>query len=94
MKVKIDGYIAARKEVWDVDVRYSFFSCDMSDHGYVTVMPHSIEIDIPNSFNMDAAMIDLLMKKKEKLLNEFNKRIEEINEEISKYSALTYVDKG
>lgn len=88
--VTIKGFICALQFDWDREPRYTFCTSPMDTHGYVTVMPHEFEVEVPTGFNMTAAQVASLEKTKEKLRDEFNSRVAELNEQISKLQALPY----
>lgn len=58
MKQTIEGFISFRKEDWTPD--YSFHPYEMTKFGYVTVMPHTIEVDIPDDFDPVPAQLAAL----------------------------------
>ena len=90
MKVTINGMVAWKKPLWDGDVQFWFNHFDMSEHGYVTVMPHVFEIDVPDDFNPVPQQVAILEKEKAKVRQEFNQRIAQLNEQIGKLQALTF----
>lgn len=67
-----------------------FTSEDMTSYGYAKVMPHSFDIEIPDDFNVVAWKVGALETQKEKLREEFNRRVAQINEEISKLQCLEF----
>lgn len=90
MKVAIIGFVLYKKDTWDKEARFYFQPWQMEEHGYVTVMPHSFEIDIPENFNPVASQVAILEKEKSKVRAEFNRRIAQLNEQIGKLQALTF----
>lgn len=89
MKVTINGFLLWKKESWSNEGSFQFMPWEMESHGYVTVMPHSFELDI-GDFNPVPAQLDLLEKEKAKVRQEFNNRIAQLNEQIGKLQALTF----
>jgi hypothetical protein len=89
--VTVQGFIHAQKCTWTDKVRYDFFkSEDMTECGYVLVGPHEITLQIPADFNIAAGQISALQKQKDKLHKEFNVRLAQINDEISKLQCLEF----
>ena len=72
MKVTIKGFIHYRKEEWMDSGVYSFMPCDMTECGYVNVMPHEIEVEVPDDWTRVA---NLLFKRKTRKLVEGSDRV-------------------
>ena len=89
MKKTITGFIAYRAPLWSGDDDYRFLSCELPESGYVTVMPHSFEVDIPDDFDPRPQMVKDLQDKKKKLMADFQARCTEIERKISELTALT-----
>ena len=90
MKVTIDGFICWKKESWKKEGEFSFWGFEVNSMGYVTVMPHSMEVDVPDNFNPVPDQIAQLEREKAKVRQEFNDRIAQLNEQIGKLQALTF----
>lgn len=88
MKTTITGFISYRENVGGGD-EYKFFPFEMGTAGYVTVMPLSIEVDIPDSFDPRAEKVKALQAEKIKLMADFQARCTQIEREISELTALT-----
>lgn len=88
MKVTIDGFINYRPKRYEWESEFYFQTTEMQDYGYVTVMPHSIEVDVPPDFDPRGLQIEMLRQKKADLMAEFQKRCTEIEAEISKLTCL------
>lgn len=87
--VTIKGFIHASVDKYME--RFAFFMAeDMTNCGYVNVMPYQFDVEIPDDFNMVAAKVAGLETQREKLRDEFNRRIAQINEEISKLQCLEF----
>ena len=85
-KIKINGFIHARKCPYTDSIDYAFFAFKADD--YVTVCDHQIEVSVPDDFNIEVGMIANLEASKEAATVQFHKRIAEINNEISKLQCL------
>jgi hypothetical protein len=88
--VKIKGYINATKHVWNDEVSYSFNTTAVDSYGYVPVMPFEIEFELPSDLNIIAQQVASLEKTKQTLRDEFDKRVAEINDQISKLTCLEF----
>lgn len=86
--IPIHGFIQAIQH-YDGRVVYSFSTCeDMAEYGYLTIMPYILQFALPADFNIVSAKVEMLRKKKQSLMDEFNKRTQQINEEISKLTCI------
>ena len=63
---------------------------DMSKFGYVLVNKQMIDFHIPNDFDPVPVKMAMLQAQEAKVREEFNERIAQIKDEISKLQALTY----
>lgn len=90
MKTTITGVITYKKSLYEEGEDFHFQHCEMKDYGYITVMPHSIEVEIPDDFDPRACQVDLLKAEKVKLIAAFQKRCTEIERQISELTALTF----
>lgn len=85
-KIKIEGFILKEKNNWRGNGDYyTFHNTEMLD-SYLTVCPHTIEFDVPKSFDPVSAEIDGLVKQK----NAFMASIEAINDRISNLQCLEF----
>lgn len=97
-KISIPGFIHAKPAYeWedDSDVvdghRMSYSSIeDMSEYGYVTVCPHTLEFDMPEGWDPRAQQIEALKAQKEKLHREFSESVMRIDAQISRLQAIEY----
>lgn len=88
MKTTINGFINFRLETYKGESKFQFHACTMEEYGYIAVMPFSLEVDIPDEFDPRAKMVEVLQKKKREAMADFQKRITDIDAQISKYLAL------
>ena len=88
MKVTIKGHIAVQKCKYSGEVRYQYFSHDMSDIGFVKVMDYPIEVEIPDDFDPRPQQVDALNAEKKKLLAAPSGRLIQIEQEISELTCL------
>lgn len=79
MKIQINGFIHYSPPVCEGAAAWHFWPCDMSEIGYVTVMPFSIEVDIPAEFDPRGKMVEMLQEKKREVMADFQKRITDID---------------
>ncbi len=88
---KIDGFIGYRPASYEGETEFSFHRCTMEEYGFVTVMPFTIEFNLPADFDPREKMVEALQAKKREVMAEFQKRITDIDAQISKYLALEAV---
>lgn len=60
--------------------------------GYSLVCPHDLTFDLPDSFDPRVEFVKTLEAKKREVMAEFQARMTEIDSQIAKYTALTYVE--
>ena len=91
MKVQIEGFINYRKENYDHKDFHGmhFHHHDMSEFGYVTVMPFSFEVEVPDNFNPIPAQVAALEKQKRELKANFAMELMHIEDSISKLTCIT-----
>lgn len=98
MKVEIKGNIFAQRSYSGEGFSFMFAECDdmkstneyFPDRPYVKVMPHAIEVDIPDNFDSSAQEVALLNEQKRAALDAYNRRVAQINEQLSKLQALEF----
>ena len=94
MKHTIDMtlYIHAGRDYCTKQVEFSAKLCDMSECGYTYLFEHpiSIEVDIPDDFDMNSAEIDKLRKQKKQVQAEMQMRLTSIDEQINSLLAIEY----
>lgn len=90
--IKIDGFIHKNK----YSRSFVFYQHDMSEYGDILVGPHTLEFDyeLPEGWNPVAAQVSALEKAKATLSAEFNRRVAQINDEISKLQCLEFTPAG
>ena len=89
MKKTLNGFISFRKNAWD-DGGFHWHPYEMAEHGYITVMPHSIEVDIPDDFDPRPQQIKALEEKQRAAGAAFAALTTEINRQISELQALEF----
>lgn len=88
MKTQLKGFICYEKSTYDGTEKYAFFPFEMENAGYVTVMPYSVDVDIPDDFDPRGAQVELLKAKKQKAMADFQTMVTAIDSEISKLLCL------
>lgn len=69
---------------------YKFFQWeDMKSAGYALVAPHTLTIEVPDKFNPNGQFIEALEAQKKKVMADFQKRVTEIDRQISQFQAIT-----
>jgi hypothetical protein len=86
MKIKIEGaiYDTSKTE----EPHYYFYHLDMSK-SWATVMPYTIEVEIPDDINMVPQKVAIMESARADVVAEFTKKLFEIDEAISKLQCLT-----
>ena len=91
MKTQINGFVLYQKDSWDGKDKFAFFPFEMKESGYVTVMPYSAEVDIPDDFDPRQQQVEILQAKKQKAMADFQAMVTSIDREISKLLCLEAV---
>jgi hypothetical protein len=86
MKATIHGFIA------ECGGQFHFFSSEMQEYGYSTVMPYSIDVDIPADYDATAARVRLLEAQKQKARADFQRTVTEIDRQIQSLLAIEHVE--
>ena len=83
MKVTINGFVYHRQYEWDTEPKYEFWNNDgWSDANRVLVMPHSMEVDIPDDFDPTPVKIANLRAEKQRIQAEAHVKAENIEAQI------------
>jgi hypothetical protein len=91
MKVKITAHIHYNKYLWDDKGNFEVFSFKFDDDDSRTyVGEQEIEVDVPDNYDPRAQQIAALEKHKQKVMADFQRSVDGINEKISKLQALEY----
>jgi len=91
MKVKITAYIHYLKYSWDDEGKFKVFSFKFDDDDSRTyVGEQEIEVEVPDNYDPRAQQIAALEKHKQKVMADFQRSVDGINEKISKLQALEY----
>ena len=95
MKVKIKGYVTAKVNLiaHPPVMGYILAEADMeflSDKYFIykTICEHEIEVEVPDDLDIRQVRITALKIEEQKLRAEFGKRITEIEDQISKLTAI------
>jgi hypothetical protein len=89
MKIKI--YIHHQKYEWEDKGQYLVYSHKFDDTDYRTyVGEQEIEIEVPDNYDPRAQQIAALEKEKRKVMADYQKKVTEFNDRISKLQALEY----
>lgn len=90
MKVQIKGFIALDDpKSWIDGPSFSFFGCKMDEYGHATIQPHTIEVDLVD-FDPRAKQVESLQAAKTKAMADFQKRMTEIDRQISELTAIEF----
>jgi hypothetical protein len=74
--------------------KYSFVHCDVSDwgDGYISAGTATLTIDLPEGFDPRAGAVKTLEEQRKKIQAEFQARMNEIDRQISQFTAIEYVE--
>ena len=91
MKIKTTVHVHYEKYTWDDKPRYIVFSCKLEDSDCrVYIGEQQIEVEVPDDYDPRPAQVAALEKQKLKVMADFQKTVDQINERISKLQALEY----
>lgn len=91
MKVKITAHIHYNKYSWDEQGTFEVFCFKFDDDDHRTyVGEQEIEIEVPDNYDPRAQQIAALERQKQKVMADYQRSVDEINDRISKLQALEY----
>lgn len=96
MKIKLNGYIHCRPaDDYMLNVhdgfQFSFWAFeDLENMGYALVAPCEFEAEIPDNFDPRGHIVQTLQERKKAMYAEFQTRLNEIDNQIARYTALEY----
>jgi hypothetical protein len=99
MKVTINGYVHARQNKtycaktneFAASIEYQIFPFDMSEHsssGQVLVCETPIEIEVPDSFDIRAGLVESLEREKRNAAAEYQNCVTEMDAQIQSLLAI------
>jgi hypothetical protein len=93
MKVKTIAHIYFCKYAWQEKGEFSLFYAKVDDtETMIYVNSQEVEIEVPDAFDPRALQIAALKKHKQKVMADYQKTVDQINDRISKLQALEYTD--
>lgn len=91
MKLKVTVHIFYSQYSWENKGEYHVFYAKIADDENSTYIgAQEIEIEVPDDYDPRAQKIAALEKHKQKVMAEFQKTVDQINERISNLQALEY----
>ena len=91
MKVKVTAHIFYSQYHWEEKGEYLLFYAKIADDDSRTyVGKQEIEIEVPDNYDPRAQKILALEKQKQKVIADYQKTVDQINERISKLQAIEY----
>jgi len=91
MKVTTTVHIYNSQYSWETTPRFSVYSLKIDDSEHMTyVGAQEIEVEVPDSYDPRAQKIAALEKQRQKIMADYQKTVNEINERISKLQAIEY----
>ena len=88
MKIKINGTVQAMKSYLSDKTDFAFFSFQSEAMGYSIVMPLEIEVDIPDTFNITAAQVATINKRKNFITEEYHQEIFKLDGQLATLQCL------
>jgi len=91
MKVKTTVHIYHSQYSWEKTARFLVYHLKIDDGEHMTyVGAQEIDIEVPDDYDPRAQQVAALEKRKQKVMADYQKTVDEINERISKLQALEY----
>ncbi len=89
--IKQEGYIVWRKYPYEPKANYVFLDYKPADSlEVVVVMPHTLEIELPATFDPTGAQVSALEAMKAEALEKYQETVANINRQLSMLQAITY----
>jgi hypothetical protein len=91
MKVKVTVHIFYSQYHWEEKGEYLVFYAKIDDDDSRTyVGEQEIEIEVPDNYDPRAQKVAALEKQKQKVMADYQRTVDQINERISKLQAIEY----
>lgn len=89
--MKTTIYIHFTKFSWQNQGRFEVFSYELTnDENHAYVGSQEIELNVPDNYDPRPAQIAALEQQKQKVMADYQKSVTDINDRISKLTALEY----
>lgn len=90
MKIPTKLYIYFCQYTWEAEGKFVPFAYQHDSDHYTFVCEQDIEMEVPDNYDPRAQQIAALEKHKQKVMADYQKTVIEINDRISKLTALEY----
>jgi hypothetical protein len=91
MKIKLTAHIYYAQYSWEQTGQYQIIYAKLEDDEHRTYIgEQEVEIEVPDDYDPRAQKIAALMKKKQKIMADYQRTVTEINDRISNLQALEY----
>jgi hypothetical protein len=91
MKIKLTAHIHYVKWSFQDEGEYQLFCVKLEDDEHRTyVGEQEVEIEIPDDYDPRLQQIEALKKQKQKVMADYQKTVNEINDRITKLQAIEY----
>jgi hypothetical protein len=91
MKIKLTAHIHYSKYHWEDEGHYQLWFAKLEDDGHRTYIgEQEVEVEVPDNYDPRAQQVAALEKQKQKVMADYQKTVNEINERISNLQALEY----
>lgn len=67
---------------------YGFCHMQLDGYGFISAGPATMTIDLPEGFDPRSGAVEVLKEQKQKLMAEFQARINQIDQQISQFTAI------
>jgi hypothetical protein len=90
MKITKTMHLHYEKVSWEPEGEFQLFPCKLETEDRVYIGTREVEVDVPENYDPRAQQIELLEKRRQKVMADFQNTITEINARISNLQALEY----
>jgi hypothetical protein len=91
MKIKLTAHVHYKKYDWEEEGEFQIWFAKLDDDDTRTyVGEQEVEVVVPDNYDPRANQIAALEKQKKKVMADYQKMVDTINERISKLQAITY----
>jgi hypothetical protein len=74
--------------------QFGYCHIKLEGDGYIPAGTATLTIEVPDDFDPRMGVVDALKDQKQKLMAEFQSRINEIDKQISQYTAIEYAEEA
>ncbi len=91
MKIKLTAHIHYKKYAWEETGEYQIWFAKLDDDDTrAYIGEQEVEVEVPDNFDPRPKQIAALQRQRGKVMAEYQKTVDEINDRISKLQAIEY----